>query len=163
MGSEMCIRDRYLVQPPGTMTRSIFACASSCLMLSVMRPSNESQANIRRENENSPNTPCTLACEQATCTHSRVSSSFIHPFTEATKHLFLNSSLSCFVSLLAPGKKINGLRFVQSAFAAKQTETLDFSCPVVFSRIDFSPTLSTVVLDSISCQTAVSSMAIMSL
>ena len=38
----------YLVQPPGTMTGSIFACASSYLMLSVMWHLNKSQANIRR-------------------------------------------------------------------------------------------------------------------
>ena len=43
------------------------------LMLSVMWHLKESQANIRRVNENLPDTPCT---------QSRVRPSFIHPFTE---------------------------------------------------------------------------------
>lgn len=98
----------YLVQPPGTMTGSNFACACSCCMLrSVMWHLKESQANIRRVNENFPNT---------SCTQSRVRPSFIHLFTEeATQHLFLNYSLSCFVSLLAPGKTINRFSFAPCA------------------------------------------------
>ena len=90
---------------------------------------------------------------------------FIHPSVSRRGYIalifkFLVKRL-CFS--LGSRKTINGFSFVPSALAVKQTETLDFSCPVVFSRIDFFPTFSIVVLDSTSYQTAVSSMVIMSL
>ena len=65
--------------------------------------------------------------------------------------------------MLAPGKTMKGLSFVPSAFAVKQTDTFVFSWPDVFMFIVFLPIESTVVLESMSCQTAVSSIAIMSL
>ena len=144
----------YLVQPPGTMTGSIFACASSCLMLSVMW-------HLRVLSQH-PTSKWELAQYSLHLVTSQV---FIHPSVYRRGYIALIFKLliKLLVSLLAPGKTINGFSFIPSAFAVKQTETLDFSCPVVFSQIEFSPALSTVVLDSISCQTAVSSMAIMSL
>ena len=94
-------------------------------------------------------------------TQSKVSSSFILPLEDdATTHLALNSSFSNLVSLLAPGKTIKGFHFVQSAFAVRQTETFVVSWPVVFMATVLWQMESTVVLESMSHKTAVSSSAI---
>ena len=74
----------------------------------------------------------------------------------------LRSSFSAFDPLLAPGKAMNGISLVTSPSAVK-LKLFFFSWPVVFNRIVLSPVLSTVVLDTISCYTAVSSIAMISL
>ena len=122
------------------------------LIVSITWHLNESHAKIRQMNEKFPRT---------LLNRSKVSSSFILPLEDdATTHLALNSSFSNLVSLLVLGKTIKGFHFVQSAFALRQTETFVFSWPVVFMAIVLWPMESTVVLESMSHKTAVSSSAI---
>ena len=125
------------------------------MIVSITWHWDESHAKIRRVNEKFPRTP--LA-------QSKVSSSFIHPLEDdATTHLALNSSLTNLVSFLAPGKTVKGFHFAQSAFAVRQTKTFVFSWPVVLMANVLWPMESTVVLESMSYKTTVSSIAITSL
>ena len=141
----------YFVQPP----RMIKDMYLACVALVWLFPSRDTHAKIRRVNEKFPKTPPA---------QSKVSSSFIHPLEDdATTHLALNSSLTNLVSFLAPGKTVKGFHFVQSAFAVRKTETFVFSWPVVLMANVLWPMESTVVLESMSYKTTVSSIAITSL
>ena len=86
---------------------------------------------------------------------------FIHSLPELlTTQRDSNSSSSDLDSPVAVRKTTNGFNLVPSALAAKHTLTIHFSCPVVFKQTEFAPCLSIVVLDIMSFQTDVSSIAI---
>ena len=70
---------------------------------------------------------------------------------DATEH----SSCKLSDSRFAPANVTNGLSFEPQPFAAKQTDTLTFSYPVVSKGISFEPVLSTVIDETISFQTDV--------
>ena len=92
--------------------------------------------------------------------HLNVSSSFIRPFPDdAIEHWLLNFSWRAFNSRFAAAKTMKDFIFVPSPLAAKHTLTLTFSCPVVFIKMSFLPTFST-VSSTMSAQTGASSMAI---
>ena len=90
-----------------------------------------------------------------------VSTSFIQALPDLlTTQQCLNSSSSVLDSLLAARKTTNGFHLVQSVFAAKNMLTIHFSCSVDFKQTDFAPCLSIVVLDIMSFQANVLSIAI---
>lgn len=93
---------------------------------------NEFHANKHQLNEQAP----TVRCTQSKPVN-QSKSSFIQAFFElAATQRFFNSSARAFVSRLAQRKTIISLRFVPSALAAKQGDTMTFLCPVVFKDVD---------------------------
>ena len=93
-------------------------------------------------------------------THLIVRSSFIHPFVlEATDHRDLNSLCEILYSCSAPAKTINNFSFVLPPFTVRHTETWTFSCFVFFKAACLAPACLTVMNETISFHTDVSSIA----
>ena len=89
-----------------------------------------------------------------------VSSSFIQALPELlTTEQDLNSSSSDLESLLAAWKTTNGFKLGPSVLAAKQSTHHTFFMSSCF-QTDFAPCLSIAVLDTMSFQTDLSSIAI---
>ena len=144
----------YFAHPPGTITVSLFDFVNLFLKLSVRWTSEESQASKHWQKQNW--TKISL--------HQRnINSSFIHLLAElATEYYLLNSLWRAVLSHLKPLNIMKHLNLVPFAFLVRQTETRTLSCPVDFMRTSFEPIFSTVALETISFETNVSSIVIMS-
>ena len=142
----------HLVHPPVIRTDSTVISWSCFLIASVMWHSYVSHASRLFLKEN---------LQITSLIHLVVSSSFIHPFPDdAFEHLLLNSLCRAFDWSFVAAKIMKGFIFVSSPLAAKHSLTLTYSCPVVFMRMSFLPTHSTVASVIMPSQTGVSSVAI---
>ena len=88
--------------------------------------------------------------------YSIIKSVFIQPLEEETTTQRILKTLSDFDSHFASLNAINGFHLVSTVFASKYTDNQDFSWPFLTLG---APALSTVMLDAISAQTGVSSIA----
>ena len=89
-----------------------------------------------------------------------ISSLFIQVLLELLSTQWDSNFSSDLDSLLATQKTTNGFNLVPSALTAKHMLTIHFSCPVIFKQTNFAPCLSIVVLDTMTFQTDVLSIAI---